>query len=113
VYDDQRQHQSLAPAASQNMMSSSFRQNNNLVTRTVMVPPGKLGIVIDTTLDGTVVHTVNPQSPLEGSIFSGDIIVAVDEVDTRAMLAPDITALMVQTAIVRRKLIVLSRDLPI
>ena len=87
---------------------SSLRQN--MVSRTVVAPPGKLGIVIDTTLEGPVVHKVNPQSPLEGTLFPGDIIVAIDDVDTRAMSASAITALMVRTANLRRKLTVLSED---
>lgn len=87
---------------------SSLRQN--MVSRTVIAPPGKLGIVIDTTLEGPVVHKINPQSPLEGTLFPGDIIVAIDDVDTRAMSASAITALMVRTANLRRKLTVLSED---
>jgi C-terminal processing protease CtpA/Prc len=71
---------------------------------------GKLGIVIDTTLEGPIVHKINPQSPLEGSLFPGDIIVAIDDVDTRAMSASAITALMVRTANLRRTLTVLSED---
>jgi hypothetical protein len=87
---------------------SSLRQN--MVSRTVIAPPGKLGIVIDTTLEGPVVHKINPQSPLEGVLFPGDIIVAIDDVDTRAMSASAITALMVRTANLRRTLTVLSED---
>jgi hypothetical protein len=87
---------------------SSLRQN--MVSRTVVAPPGKLGIVIDTTLEGPVVHTINPGSPLEGVLFPGDIIVAIDDIDTRAMNASAITALMVRTANVRRKLTVVSED---
>lgn len=87
---------------------SSLRQN--MVSRTVIAPPGKLGIVIDTTLEGPVVHKINPQSPLEGLLFAGDIIVGIDDVDTRAMSASAITALMVRTANTRRKLHVLSED---
>lgn len=67
-----------------------------------------LGIVIDTTLDGPVVHKVNPGSALEGKLWSGDLIVAIDDVDTRAMNATSITALMVKTANQRRKLTILS-----
>jgi C-terminal processing protease CtpA/Prc len=88
---------------------SSLRQN--MVSRTVVAPPGKLGIVIDTTLEGPVVHKVNPQSPLEGALFPGDIIVAIDDVDTIAMSASAIKALMVRTANPRRKLTVLSKDI--
>jgi PDZ domain len=77
-------------------------------TKDVLAPPGKLGIVIDTTLDGPVVHKVNPGSALEGKLKSGDIIVAIDGVDTRAMTAASITALMVKTANQRRKLTIIT-----
>lgn len=87
---------------------SSLRQT--MISRTIVAPPGKLGIVIDTTLEGPIVFKINPQSPLEGSLFPGDIIVAIDDVDTRAMSASAITALMVRTANLRRTLTVLSED---
>lgn len=77
-------------------------------TKVVMAPSGKLGIVIDTTVDGPVVHHVNETSNLKGKIFPGDIIVAIDDIDTRAMSAAAITALMVKTANQTRKLTVLD-----
>jgi hypothetical protein len=66
--------------------------------------------VIDTTLDGPVIHRVNDNSPLKGYIFPGDIIVAVNNTDTRAMSAQAITSLMARTAQRRRMLTVLSAD---
>jgi hypothetical protein len=80
--------------------------NTNYVTRKVSAPSGKLGIVIDTTVEGPVVHNVNKGSRLTGKIFSGDIIIAIDDVDTRAMSASAITALMVKTANQQRTLTV-------
>ncbi len=77
-------------------------------TRVVVAPPGKLGIVIDTTVDGPVVHHVNDVSALKGKIFPGDIIVGIDNVDTKAMSASAITALMVKTANQKRRLTVLE-----
>jgi hypothetical protein len=82
----------------------------NMVSREVVAPPGKLGIVIDTTLEGPVVHKVNPGSPLDGIVSPGDIIVAIDNVDTRAMSASAITALMVKTANQERRMTILSED---
>lgn len=82
----------------------------NMTSRLVMAPPGKLGIVIDTTLEGPVVHKVNPGSALEDKVYPGDIIVAIDDVDTRAMSASAITALMVKTANQERRLTVLSEE---
>jgi len=87
---------------------SESNLTSRLFSRTIVAPPGKLGIVIDTTLEGPVVHTVNSQSPLAGTLFPGDIIVAVNDVDTRAMTASAITALMLQTSLSQRTLAVLS-----
>jgi hypothetical protein len=87
---------------------SSLR--HNMIARTVMIPPGKLGIVVDTTLEGPVVNRVNEASPVEGLLFPGDIIVAVDDVDTRAMSASAIYSLMKKTSDVRRVITVLSED---
>jgi hypothetical protein len=79
-------------------------------TKTILAPSGKLGIVIDTTVEGPVVHNVNPGSRLEGKVFPGDIIVAIDNVDTRAMSASAITALMIKTAGQQRTLKVRRAD---
>ena len=82
-------------------------------TRVVLAPSGKLGIVIDTTIDGPVVHHVNNASALKGKIFPGDLIVAIDNVDTRAMSASAITGLMIKTAKQKRRLTVLgAQEIP-
>ena len=54
-----------------------------------------MGIVIDTTTEGPVVHNVKDSSPLIGHLKVGDIIVKIDDVDTVAMSASAITSLMV------------------
>ena len=72
--------------------------DSDYVTRKITAPSGKLGIVIDTTVDGPVVHKVNEQSKLLNKIFPGDNIIAIDDVNTRAMSAAAITSLMVKTA---------------
>jgi hypothetical protein len=82
----------------------------NQITREVIAPPGKLGIVIDTTIQGPVVHKVNKNSPLQGILFPGYIITAIDSTDTRSMTASAITALMVQTANQQRRLTVVTDE---
>jgi hypothetical protein len=81
-----------------NLRSSDDESSNKLLTRKILAPAGKLGVVIDTTIEGPVVHGVNQGSQLSGKIFPGDIIIAIDEVDTRAMSASEITAVMIKTA---------------
>jgi len=65
------------------MMGGRKKGNGNKISRECFAPPGKLGIVIDTTPEGPVIHKVNPGSPLEGIVWPGDIIIAIDDVDTR------------------------------
>ena len=89
-----------------NLRGSSEESDNKLVTRKILAPQGKLGIVIDTSIEGPVVHRVNKGSQLSEQIFPGDIIVAIDEVDTRAMSSSSITAVMVKTANKTRNLTV-------
>ena len=51
------------------------------------IPSGPLGIVVDTTLLGPRVRSLNPLSPIFGRVSPGDVIVGVDEVITVGMEA--------------------------
>jgi len=64
----------------------------------VFAPAGPLGIVVDTTQDGPVVHSMKPTSPLLGLISAGDLIVGLDDMDTRKMTAATLTRLMAKRA---------------
>jgi hypothetical protein len=90
--------------------TSTASEETRRYRRTVVAPAGKLGIIIDTTVDGPVVYKVNADSPLGGVVFPGDLIIQIDDVETRAMSANNITTLMVQTAGQKRTLTVLSDD---
>ena len=72
-------------------------------TRVVIAPPGKLGIIIDTTVEGPVVHRINPGSSMMDKLSPGEIIIAIDDVDCRAMSASAITQLMIKTTGRERK----------
>lgn len=85
-----------------NLRSSS--SDGKPVTRIVIAPPGKLGIIIDTTIEGPVVHKINNGSPMTGTLLPGEIIIAIDEVDCRALSAAAITQLMIKTTGRDRKL---------
>jgi len=73
---------------------SPTRQTNKVYQRDCVAPPGKLGVVIDTTKHGPVVHMVKEGSPLEHVVFPGDKILSIDEVDTRGMTASGVTRVM-------------------
>jgi PDZ domain len=89
---------------------SSLGENDGRKVKTIIAPPGKLGIVIDTKLEGPVVFKIKEGSPLIGKVEVGDIITDIDGTDTRAMSASGITALMVKTAKSQRKITLLSKD---
>mmetsp|Transcript_15781 Transcript_15781/g.23910 ORF Transcript_15781/g.23910 Transcript_15781/m.23910 type:complete len:656 (+) Transcript_15781:68-2035(+) len=77
----------------------------------VFAPAGPLGIVVDTTRDGPVVHSMKPASPLLGLISAGDLIVGLDDMDTRKMTAATLTRLMAKRAQqTERKITLLAID---
>ena len=57
-------------------------------------PSGKLGFLIDTTPDGPMVITIKRSSQLFGFIQDGDLIIGLDDIDTRYMTASTLTRLM-------------------
>jgi len=74
-------------------------------------PPGSLGIVVDTTPDGPVVHSLKIDSPLIGMVHVGDVIVALDDIDTRVMDAGSLTRLMMKKSEQhQRKITLLNMD---
>lgn len=60
----------------------------------VFAPPGPIGIVVDTTEKGCIVHSLKKTSPMQGLINPGDLIVALDDFDVRKMDAASLTKLM-------------------
>ena len=77
----------------------------------IFAPKGKLGIIIDTCSEGPIVHSVKPMSPLDGHIERGDLIVGVDDEDTSAMSAHDLTRLVARKSKKERKITV-ARSVP-
>jgi len=59
-----------------------------------IAPPGPLGIIVDSTSAGPMVHSMKPSSQLIDLIRPGDLIVGLDDIDTRGMTAPTLTRLM-------------------
>lgn len=58
-----------------------------LVNHDVLAPPGKLGIVFRGSASGPKITRLHPDSVVAGKISVGDIILAVDDVDTRSFNA--------------------------
>lgn len=84
--------------------------SHNIVCRDCYAPPGKLHIVILSTKDGPEIKTVKPGSALEGKLFAGDLLVAVDDIDTRMMTSEAVMELMTARNTQERKLTVLHYE---
>jgi hypothetical protein len=92
-------------------VQSDFTVDASSVIRECIAPPGKLGVVIDTTRDGPNVQLVKEGSPLENQIFPGDRIISVDSVDTTSMSASNVTKIMASKMDATRKITVSSKIL--
>ena len=73
----------------------------------IKAPAGKMGIVIDTSLEGPMIHSVKADGPMAGKLLPGDIIVKIGEESTRAMNSTAINALMIKTSTAERKLTIM------
>jgi hypothetical protein len=60
----------------------------------VYAPSGPLGIVVDTTEKGCIVHSLRKTSSMKGLITPGDLIIALDDVNVQKMDASSLTKLM-------------------
>ena len=85
----------------------SMSVHQSIVCRDCFAPPGKLKIIIHSTKDGPAVHTVKKGSSLEGHIFAGDLIISVDNVDTRTFSAEQVMKMMTAKTRFERKITVL------
>jgi len=96
-----------ARSPDRNMAASSSAPE--VFIRECMAPAGKLGVVIDTTRNGPVVHQVKAGSPLENVVFAGDRIIAIDDIDTRGMTASNVTKIMARKCDEPRKIKISSK----
>ena len=84
-YEDDDKYSTIAP--SDNLQSGALAYD-------VFAPPGAIGIVVDTTEKGCIVHSLKKSSPMQGLINRGDLIIALDDFDVRNMSAASLTKLM-------------------
>jgi len=78
--------------------------------KTVVAPPGKLGLILANKPDGrgTIVSGVRPTSTLVDLISTGDRIIAVDGEDVSHMNVSELTTIMTRKSDFDRKLTVIS-----
>lgn len=92
-YDYCSEENTMFTAADENAVKGN-NPRRELRCRDCFAPPGKLNIVIRSSADGPIVHTVDESSVLSGQLFKGDLIIAVDDADTRNMRAEAVMKLM-------------------
>lgn len=92
---------------------SVFSDKSDRIRRSYFAPPGKLGVFIDTTKTGPVIHQVKEVSPMFDVLFTGDQIIAIDDVNVRSMTAAAVTKIMTKRAEFNRKITVLSANHPV
>ncbi len=100
----------VSPESTKNRSSIGSPITHNIICRDVIAPPGKLNIVIHSTKDGPAIHSVKQGSALEGKLFRGDLVVAVDDMDTRTLNAVDVMEMMAQKSDSERKITVIHCD---
>jgi len=117
LYEARKQHQTFCfvpqDARSAGISHSYPDQNGRLVYKSYVcsAPAGPLGIIIDTTAEGPMVHAIKPTSELLGSIAPGDIVVGLDNIETRQMTAPALTRLMARKSQQTNRRITLLRPM--
>ena len=79
-------------------------------SRDVFAPAGKLGIIVDSSKDGPIIHSINDDSPLVGEVFPGDYIIAIDGEDTSNWSAYNVTKLVALKSGSIRKLTLRSKN---
>ena len=83
--DDDDKESSVAPTTVAQSLALAYD---------VFAPPGAIGIVVDTTDKGCIVHSLKKSSPMQGLMNRGDLIIGLDNFDVRNMSAASLTKLM-------------------
>lgn len=96
-----------ASVSSKSRGAPKVSRNKRIV---VLVPPGKLGVILANRHDGkgTVVSEVRETSPLFRMLSPGDKLVAIDNEDVTNMVVSQITSLMASRADKERRLTVIT-----
>ena len=72
--------------------------------RTVLAPPGALGIILTDSAQGPTVQSVKQGSTMQGKLFEGDVITSVNDVDVSAWESRRVTKFLKANLYTERKL---------
>jgi C-terminal processing protease CtpA/Prc len=101
---------SKASAISLRAGATSMKGQKMMKKLVVMVPPGRLGVILTNHHDGhgTVVSEIRESSPLYHMLSPGDILIGVDDDDVTSMVVSQIISLMASRADRERRLTVIT-----
>ena len=86
-----------SPLFEPNASNNSYTEELHRLPRDqIYAPPGKLGVALDIFNGQPVVQKIRKGSPITGMLQVGDIILAIDDVDTSCMSLAEVTFLMVK-----------------
>ena len=105
--EEKQHHMGVMNPNQMSLLPTNINENHLKNKITIVVPPGTLGLIIETTNLGPTVHTVTDTSPLIGFIHIGDIIVRVNEHDTSEMTSKQFTKLISKSGHCERSLTIL------
>ena len=88
----------------------SHSNDEAVVCRDCFVPPGALGIILHSTAQGPVVHSVKETSRLRTHVTPGDVVIAVDDVETKHSPAEEVMQMLMARRGLSRKITVLSSN---
>ena len=89
-------------------VGKSWSPSSTSIVREITAPPGKLGVVLNTSEKGPVVQSVAPGSPLEGMVWPGDVVISIDGIKARKMSAASMMEYMKTNLHKSRKLTMMS-----
>ena len=105
-----KQEQSSSSSTSMTASFSSDTVPCVVVQRTVKAPPGKLGLTLVISPEGPKVRYIQEGSPMDGMLFVGDVIVDINDIDTRLLTIPAIFSLLKRANDLPRSITVLTMD---
>jgi hypothetical protein len=113
IVEQQREQPKQEQQSSSASMTTSFSSDTlpvDVVQRTVKAPPGKLGLTMVISPEGPKVRYIQEDSPMDGVLFVGDVIVDINDVDTRPLTIPAIFSLLKRANDLTRSITVLTMD---
>ena len=78
--------------------------------RTVLIPPGRVGAVLQTSPLGPAIKRIKESSPIFDQVAVGDVVVEVDGIDTTSARAKEVTMMLINGAERERQIVVLSQE---